>query len=38
MEITAEQCRHLGPEACAVRSPLKALDEYNYCRSTRKWL
>jgi hypothetical protein len=37
-QIAAEQCRRLGPKACAARNPLKALDEYNYCRFTRKWI
>jgi hypothetical protein len=40
LRMAAEQCRRLGPEyaACSARNPLKALDEYNYCRFTRKWI
>jgi len=38
LQIAAEQCRQLGPDACAGRNPLKALDEYNYCRFTKKWI
>ena len=38
LEIAAEQCRRLGPQVCAARNPLKALDEYNYCRFTKKWI
>jgi hypothetical protein len=34
MEITREQCKGLGGEKAIGRNPLKALDEYNYCKIT----
>jgi hypothetical protein len=36
MEITKEQIRIVGGEQAVGRNPLKAIDEYNYCRYTRR--
>ena len=36
MVIASQQAEHVGGEAMLGRNPLKALDEYNYCRFTRK--
>jgi len=33
MRITKEQCKNFGGEAALGRNPLKAIDEYNYCRA-----
>lgn len=38
MRITKEQCNGLGGEQAIGRNPLKALDEYNYCRYTKRWI
>jgi hypothetical protein len=38
MRITKEQCSSLGGEPAIGRNPLKALDEYNYCRYTKGWI
>ncbi len=38
MYITALQCQRLGGEAALGRNPLKAIDEYNYCHYTRRWM
>lgn len=38
MRHTKAQCEALGSSAVLVGNPLKALDEYNYCRFSRKWL
>ncbi len=38
MHITGSQCNTLGGYTAIGRNPLKALDEYNYCRFSRKWL
>jgi hypothetical protein len=38
MEVAKRQCEILGGEQALGRNPLKALDEYNYCRYTRKWI
>jgi hypothetical protein len=35
MLIASQQIEHVGGEAALGRNPLKALDEYNYCRYTR---
>jgi len=36
MEIVKEQVQSLGGEQAIGRNPLKALDEYNYCKYTKK--
>lgn len=36
--ITKEQCEALGGEQIIGRNPLKAIDEYNYCRYTKEWM
>lgn len=38
MELVQTQCKRLGGERAIGRNPLKALDEFNYCRYTRGWL
>jgi hypothetical protein len=38
MLIAKEQCIGFGGEAALRRNPLKAIDEYNYCKFTRKRL
>ncbi len=38
MRMVAAQCRRLGGEAALGRNPLKAVDEYNYCRYTKGWI
>jgi hypothetical protein len=38
MTIIGEQSRTLGGEAAIGRNPLKALDEYNYCKYSREWI
>lgn len=38
MKITKEQCKYIGKEKLGKRNPLKALDEYNYCKFTREWI
>jgi len=38
MWIAKEQCIRLGGERSIGRNPLKALDEYNYCRYTKGWM
>jgi hypothetical protein len=38
MRIVKAQCRELGGEQRMGRNPLKALDEYNYCRHTKGWM
>jgi len=38
MRIVKEQIEHLGGEEAFGRNPLKALDEYNYCRFTKRWI
>jgi hypothetical protein len=38
MQITKDQSVALGGEKAIGRNPLKALDEYNYCRYTKGWI
>lgn len=38
VEITQKQSNRLGGETAIGRNPLKALDEFNYCRYTKGWL
>jgi hypothetical protein len=38
MEMAQEQMRRLGGKQAIGRNPLKALDEYNYCRYTKCWI
>ncbi len=38
MRITKKQSEKLGGEASIGRNPLKAIDEYNYCRYTKRWI
>ncbi|HIE51150.1 MAG TPA: hypothetical protein EYP85_05280 [Armatimonadetes bacterium] len=38
IEITQEQVKNLGGEQTMGRNPLKALDEYNYCKHTKQWI
>jgi hypothetical protein len=38
IRITRAQCDRLGGERGIGRNPLKALDEYNYCKYTRGWI
>lgn len=38
MQIVKGQCRELGGEQQIGRNPLKALDEYNYCKYTKDWI
>lgn len=37
LEITKEQVQSLGGEHAIGRNPLKAIDEYNYCKYTKRW-
>lgn len=38
MRITKQQSLSLGGEQNIGRNPLKALDEFNYCRYTQNWI
>lgn len=38
MGTTREQCQALGGERNTGRNPLKAVDEYNYCKYTKEWM
>ncbi len=38
MEIVKEQVQSLGGEQAFGRNPLKAIDEYNYCKHTKGWI
>lgn len=38
MEIVKRQVQDLGGEQRIGRNPLKALDEYNYCKYTKGWM
>jgi len=38
LRMTKEQVEALGGERVIGRNPLKALDEYNYCRYTKGWI
>ena len=38
MTISKTQCIHIGGRTALGRNPLKAIDEYNYCRYTMGWI
>ncbi len=38
MLISRDQCRSLGGHLPPGTNPLKAIDEYNYCHFSRKWI
>jgi hypothetical protein len=38
MAVVKGECATLGGERALGRNPLKALDEYNYCKHTREWM
>jgi hypothetical protein len=38
MEIVKEQVQSLDGEQAIGRNPLKAIDEYNYCKHTKGWI
>lgn len=38
MKKVKEQVERLGGEKAIGRNPLKAIDEYNYCKYTKKWM
>jgi hypothetical protein len=38
LRITKEQIEALGGEQVIRRNPLKAIDEYNYCKYTKGWI
>lgn len=38
MMVSKVQVESLGGEATLGRNPLKAIDEYNYCKYTKKWI
>jgi hypothetical protein len=38
MAVVKGECATLGGEGALGRNPLKALDEYNYCKHTRGWI
>ncbi|KPL87110.1 hypothetical protein [Ardenticatena maritima] len=38
MRIVKEQVQSLGGEQTIGRNPLKAIDEYNYCKYTKGWI
>lgn len=38
MGIVQEQIQSLGGEQTIGRNPLKAIDEYNYCKHTKGWI
>jgi hypothetical protein len=38
MRIVKKQCGDLGGEQRIGRNPLQAMDEYNYCRHTKRWI
>lgn len=38
MAIAKKQWEALGGEQAVRRNPLKAIDEYNYCKYTRRWM
>jgi len=37
MSLTQRQVSEIGGQQAIGRNPLKALDEYNYCRYTKRW-
>jgi hypothetical protein len=38
MGIVKKQVQSLGGEQAIGRNPLKAIDEYNYCKHTKGWI
>jgi hypothetical protein len=38
MLLTKKQCSELGGEESIGKNPLKAIDQYNYCKFTKKWI
>jgi hypothetical protein len=38
MRIVQATCARLGGEKTIGRNPLKALDEFNYCKHTKQWM
>ena len=38
MKVAKEQCVRLGGQQTIGRDPLKAIDEYKYCKYTKNWL
>ena len=38
LQITRQQCEKLGGKRTITRNPLKAIDEYNYCKFTTHWI
>lgn len=38
MRIARDQAEYLCKQTVAMNDPLKAIDEYNYCKYTKKWL
>ena len=38
MEIVKNQVQDLGGRQTIGRNPLKAIDEYNYCKYTKRWI
>ncbi len=38
MEISKDQCESIRQKKTVLTNPLKAIDEYNYCRYTKQWL
>lgn len=38
MDISKTQVLALGGEQAVGRNPLKAIDEYNYCKHTKRWI
>jgi hypothetical protein len=38
IEIVREQAKSLGGQTAIGRNPLKAIDEYNYCKYTKQWI
>jgi len=38
MELVKKQVQELGGEQAIGRNPLKAIDEYNYCKYTKQWI
>jgi hypothetical protein len=38
MRIVKEQVQRIGGEQAIGRNPLKAIDEYNYCKYTKGWI
>jgi hypothetical protein len=38
MKIAREQVQSIGGASALGRNPLKAIDEYNYCKYTKRWI